>query len=127
MSKGTRPIYYRKSLLVQGMLPRDQTCPFADKCDHESCSARVTPVDFDWHCPAASALNHAYRVEVPQNPKVTDKRGREWERFCDESYYGITCIRCLAVDGARDFDSMLSFHLNPTDADAFWDMLPRLS
>ena len=36
-----------------------------------------------------------------------DKRGREWEVFIDDSYYGMFCVR---VKDDRDFNSPVSFH-----------------
>lgn len=129
MSKGPKPYYYyyRKSLLSLGLLPLGLTCPFADKCDRE-CSAKTELVNCDWRCSTASALNRAYRETPPENPQAEDKRGRKWERFCDESYFGLVCIRCMSVEEPRDFNSQMSFHFDKnTDADAFWDMIPRLS
>lgn len=49
---------------------------------------------------------------VVMNSKFQDKRGREWEVFIDESYYHMTCVRCLTVEKARDFNSWLSFHFD---------------
>lgn len=37
-----------------------------------------------------------------------DKRGRKWEKFCDQSYFDMICVRCLDVP--KDFNSPLSFH-----------------
>lgn len=127
MSKGPKPYYYRKSLLNLGLLPLGLTCPFADKCDRE-CSAKTEPVNCAWRCSTASELNRAFRETPPENPQVEDKRGRKWERYSDESYFGITCIRCLSAPDARDFNAQMNFHFERTvDADAFWDMLPRIS
>lgn len=48
----------------------------------------------------------------------TDKRGREWEVFADQSYYGLICVRCLSVP--REFNSPLSFHFETmSDASQF--------
>lgn len=50
-----------------------------------------------------------------------DKRGREWESFCDVSYYHMTCVR---VKGESDFNSQLSFHFNTgKKADEFIELL----
>jgi hypothetical protein len=54
--------------------------------------------------------------------KFKDKRGREWEIFCDESYYSMWCVRCL--DAGKEFNSQLSFHFMKEDqATAFSDLL----
>jgi len=45
--------------------------------------------------------------EIGISHKFTDNRGREWERFLDESYFGMICVR-LTTD--RQFDSPTSFH-----------------
>lgn len=46
--------------------------------------------------------------------KFTDRRGREWEWFIDESYYDCTCVR---TTGDKNFNSPTSFHF-PTSAKA---------
>lgn len=38
-----------------------------------------------------------------------DKRGREWEMFCDLCYYDMWCVRATED---KDFNSQLSFHFN---------------
>lgn len=47
------------------------------------------------------------------NNYFKDKRGREWEWFVDESYYGMTCVR-LDCTGGRDFNAQTSFHFSTT-------------
>jgi len=42
----------------------------------------------------------------------TDRRGRIWEWFIDESYYHMTCVR---IKGETDFNSPLSFHFATSD------------
>ncbi len=52
---------------------------------------------------------------------VKDKRRREWETFCDLSYYDFWCVR---PKGDRDFNSELSFHFMTYDqADDFMNLL----
>lgn len=38
--------------------------------------------------------------------EFTDQRGRVWETFVDEAYYGMTCVR---PKGDKDFNSQLNF------------------
>lgn len=55
----------------------------------------------------------------------TDKRGRTWEWFIDESYYHMTCVR---LKGETDFNSPLSFHFNTSDiASEFVNLLKQSS
>ena len=55
---------------------------------------------------------------MKNNEKFKDKRGREWEKFCDVSYYDLYCVRCLVAP--KEFDSHLSFHfMNMSEADDF--------
>ena len=50
-----------------------------------------------------------------------DNRGREWETFCDLSYYDMICVR---PKGDKDFNSQLSFHFSTTeDASLFVQLL----
>ena len=48
----------------------------------------------------------------PKFQDLTDRRGRTWEWFIDESYYGMTCVR---LKNETDFNSSLSFHFNTSD------------
>jgi hypothetical protein len=41
-----------------------------------------------------------------------DKRGRTWEWFIDECYYGLFCVRCISVENGRSFNSDMSFHFD---------------
>ena len=45
----------------------------------------------------------------------TDKRGRSWEMFIDECYYGMTCVRCVTAKDYKKFNSQLSFHFSTWD------------
>jgi uncharacterized protein (DUF488 family) len=52
--------------------------------------------------------------------KFIDKRGRTWEMFVDDSNYGDTCVRCLDVPQAKDFNSHMNFHFSKNeDAEQF--------
>ena len=54
-----------------------------------------------------------------------DKRGRDWESFCDVGYYHMTCVR---VAGETDFNSPLSFHFDTGKlADEFIALLKQAS
>lgn len=73
-------------------------------------------------------MEREYRAEPPRNPTVQDKRGRTWERFSDEMYFDSISIRCLDAPDARDFNAPMNFSFfSLKDADAFWEMLPRLA
>jgi len=53
--------------------------------------------------------------------KFKDKRGRDWESFCDASYYHCTCVRLV---GEKDFNSQLSFHFDTSkEGEAFIALL----
>jgi hypothetical protein len=56
---------------------------------------------------------------------LKDKRGREWELFCDRSYYDLYCVR-WAKD--RLFNSHTSFHFEDReDALKFLRLLEKAS
>lgn len=40
---------------------------------------------------------------------LVEKQNRVWETFCDQSYYGMWCIRPV---GDRDFNSPYNFHVS---------------
>ena len=40
---------------------------------------------------------------------VTDKRGRDWEMYCDTSYFDLFCCRCT-ID--KNFNSQFSFRFD---------------
>ena len=51
----------------------------------------------------------------------TDKRGREWELFCDASYYDLFCIKPIHI---KKFNSELSFHfMHQADAEKFFELI----
>jgi len=54
-----------------------------------------------------------------------DKRGREWELFCDQSYWDFWCVR---VSSDRDFNSPTSFHfMKRVDAVRFLNLIRQSS
>jgi len=56
-------------------------------------------------------------------PTITDLRGRIWEMFTDESYYGMICVRCVSD---TQFNSDTSFHfMNSNDAEKFLNLLEK--
>ena len=55
--------------------------------------------------------------------RVTDSRKRTWECFVDRCYYDMYCVR---VEGDRDFNSPLPFHLSTvTEACDFMNLLKQ--
>lgn len=73
--------------------------------------------------------NKKLPVHGPYVGQLTqDKRGRTWERFVDDGYFGMVCIRCLSVENPRDFNAPMNFSFDlSSDADAFWAALPRIA
>lgn len=52
-----------------------------------------------------------------------DLRGRSWEMFTDEAYFGMVCVR---VSSDRDFNSETSFHfVGHDEAKAFSELIKR--
>lgn len=56
----------------------------------------------------AKKLKEKYDLEH----QFKDTRGRTWEWFVDECYYGMFCVRCLDFDKGKSFNSEMSFHFD---------------
>jgi len=53
--------------------------------------------------------------------EFNDLRGRTWEMFCDEFYYGLWCVR---IKDDKDFHSDTSYHfVMLEDAHKFVELL----
>jgi hypothetical protein len=64
-------------------------------------------------------MDNQNKIELYQD--FTDKSGRVWEWFVDESYYQMVCVR---RKGIKDFNNQQSFHFNSdTQAKQFVSLL----